>query len=65
MKAKPNSGKLLGSDIWRRRNVTMFQPLHTDILLSFRFWNTIQIGHEDEKASLRRHTGIAVHELFL
>jgi len=54
------------SNIGRRGNIAILEPLNTDVFVRFlSLAETIQIGHEDLQAGLRSHAGIAVHELFL
>jgi hypothetical protein len=62
---KPLLAGLFRSDVWRWREIPVFQPLHTDVLSSFVFRQSIQIGHEDLQASLGSHAGVAVHQLLL
>jgi hypothetical protein len=53
--------ELFSCHVWRRRQVPMSQPFHTNILSALIFRKSVQIGHEDLQASFRRHTGIAIY----
>ena len=53
--------ELFSHDIGRRRKVTVFQPLHADILSPLAFWKLIQIWHEDLQAGFRSHASVAVY----